>query len=49
MVNGNVAIAPNPKHALNQAFEEASHEDVILGTGSMYVVGALKDAYESSI
>ncbi len=49
LVNGNVAIAPDPKHALDQALEEATHEDVILGTGSMYVVGALKDAYESNI
>ena len=37
----------NRKEALDKAFESASDEDVIFGTGSMYVVGALREAYES--
>ncbi|HJM27805.1 MAG: folylpolyglutamate synthase/dihydrofolate synthase family protein [Acidimicrobiales bacterium] len=43
----NVITCPDPRQALKRAFEFAGDEDVILGTGSMYVVGALREAYES--
>ena len=46
-LNENVLASSSPKEALDKAFESASDEDVIFGTGSMYVVGALREAYES--
>ena len=46
-LNENVLTSSSPKEALDKAFESAIDEDVIFGTGSMYVVGALREAYES--
>ena len=46
-LNENVLASSSPKEALDKAFESAIDEDVIFGTGSMYVVGALREAYES--
>ncbi|MBC84415.1 MAG: bifunctional folylpolyglutamate synthase/dihydrofolate synthase [Acidimicrobiaceae bacterium] len=46
-LNENVLASSSPNEALDKAFESASDEDVIFGTGSMYVVGALREAYES--
>ena len=46
-MNHNVLTLPHPEDALEKAFEYAGEEDVILGSGSMYVVGALREAFES--
>ena len=46
-LNENVLTSSSPKEALDKAFESAIDEDGIFGTGSMYVVGALREAYES--
>ena len=35
-----VTAKPDPKDALNQALSASSAEDIVFGTGSMYVVGA---------
>ena len=45
--NQNVLTCAKPEDALEKAFEYAREEDVILGSGSMYVVGALREAFES--
>ena len=39
-----VIAKPDPKDALNQALSASSAEDIIFGTGSMYVVGAIREA-----
>ena len=45
--NQNILTCLQPEEALQKAFAYAGEEDVILGTGSMYVVGALREAFES--
>ena len=37
-------ICPNPEDALKEAIQISSTDGVIFGTGSMYVVGALREA-----
>ena len=37
-------ICPNPEEALKEAIQISSSDGVIFGTGSMYVVGALREA-----
>ncbi len=46
-LNENVFTCAEPEDALEKAFEYAGEEDSILGSGSMYVVGALREAFES--
>ena len=41
-------IRTDPKDALELALSKADPDDVVLGTGSLYVVGALRDAYFSN-
>jgi len=43
-----VEIRTDPKDALELALSKADPDDVVLGTGSLYVVGALRDAYFSN-
>jgi len=45
--NQNILMCTQPEEALQKAFAYAGEEDVILGTGSMYVVGALREAFET--
>ena len=47
-VASDVKICKNPKDALEFAMSEAEDQDVILGTGSLYVAGAIRDAYLAS-
>ncbi len=42
-----VKIATDPQEALQVALSCAEADDLILGTGSLYVVGAIRDAYMS--
>ncbi|MEC7924615.1 MAG: hypothetical protein VYB80_05285, partial [Actinomycetota bacterium] len=42
-----VEIATDPQEALQVALSCAEADDLILGTGSLYVVGAIRDAYMS--
>ena len=37
-------VCPNPEEALKEAIHISSTNGVIFGTGSMYVVGALREA-----
>ena len=37
-------VCPNPEEALKEAIQISSTNGVIFGTGSMYVVGALREA-----
>ena len=39
-----VITKPDPKDALIEALSASSEEDIIFGTGSMYVVGAIREA-----
>ena len=39
-------VCPNPEDALKEAIQISSSDGVIFGTGSMYVVGALREANE---
>ena len=39
-----VVAHPNPEEALLKALMSSSENDIIFGTGSMYVVGALREA-----
>ena len=40
-----VEIRNDPKDALDLALSLADSDDVVMGTGSLYVVGALREAY----
>lgn len=40
-----VEVIPDPVEALDRALSIATEDDVVLGAGSLYVVGALRDAY----
>jgi folylpolyglutamate synthase/dihydropteroate synthase len=44
----NVQTRKNPEDALELAMSKAEDRDVILGTGSLYVAGAIRDAYMAS-
>ena len=44
-VANKVEVKTDPKEALNLALSYAEPEDVIMGTGSLYIVGALREAY----
>ena len=46
-VCSDVRIESQPQVALEVALSYAEPEDVIMGTGSLYVVGAIRDAYMS--
>ena len=40
----NTIICPNPEQALYEAIQISSSNGIVFGTGSMYVVGALREA-----
>lgn len=44
-VANKVEVKTDPKEALNLALSHAEPEDVVMGTGSLYIVGALREAY----
>ena len=41
---GQMRIVPNPVHALEAAFRASASDDVVLVTGSLFLVGAIKKA-----
>ncbi len=45
--SSNVVVRSNPEAALELAISQSEPNDVVMGTGSLYVVGALRDAYFS--
>ena len=47
-VANKVEVKTDPKEALNLALSHAEPEDVVMGTGSLYIVGALREAYLSN-
>ena len=44
-ISTNVEVRTSPEEALTLALTLAEETDVVMGTGSLYVVGALRDAY----
>ena len=44
-ISPKVEVRDDPKDALDLALSLADPDDVVMGTGSLYVVGALRDAY----
>ena len=44
-ISPKVEARNDPKDALDLALSLADPDDVVMGTGSLYVVGALREAY----